>query len=782
MSRTRESPTLIPFGPFEANLSSQELRKQGIRLRLPRQSFQILKMLLERPGELVTREELHAALWPADTFVDFEHGLNAAINRLRETLGDEADNPRFIETLPRRGYRFIGPVEAGLTSQPLEPAPVAPSDAASPTPENPPAPSAKVAIPGEWLLRALVAIGVTGILMAATTTILHFRRAVKLTDKDPIVLTDFDNSTGDPVFDDTLRQGLIVQLEQSPYLNVVQESTIDETLRFMGRKPGERLTKEEWHEVCERSNSTTSLSGSIARLGTHYVIGLNAAECKTGRHLADEQVQVASKEEVLMGLGVATSSLRKKLGENLASLQKFDMPLEQVTTSSLEALQAYTRGQRTFDENGYTASIPFFQRAIELDPNFAMSYEFLAMAHFNFGREDLARPAMEKAFALKDHASERERLLISAIYYGWITGDRQRCIETLQLMAQTYPRASVAHLLLAAQYSDQGFWDDAIKEEYLALRLDRPSAFDYEHLARCYLRSGRLDTAEKVLQEGSARYPGLVYYQDDVFELAFLRGDTARREQVLSSVAGKDFEPVILDMQADAEAYYGRMARSRQFSQRAIELDRKSGSASSVALRESLAAKREAEVGNFELARQLVASALKEKPDRLRLVMVAQTLALLGDFDKAESIYRTLQKENPANTYFRDDWLPIIQAQIEIGRKNSAAALTALEPALAWDLGGGRLYPTYLRGQAYLIAHNGEAAAVEFRKIIDHPTVVVNLPHGALARLGLARAYALQGNREKARAAYQDFLALWKDADLDIPILQHARAEYEKLQ
>lgn len=782
MSRSQEPPTLIPFGPFEANLSSQELRKQGIRLRLPRQSFQILKMLLERPGELVNREELRAALWPADTFVDFEHGLNAAINRLREALGDEADNPRFVETLPRRGYRFIGPVVPPSVPQPKE------SQLTLQSPELPyvskqttGAPGVQPASPSRWQLRLFLTIGALGILTAAVVQVGHFPKITKLTDRDPIVMADFENTTGDPVFDDTLRQGLIVQLEQSPYLNVVQESTIDDTFRFMGRKPGDHLTKEDWHEVCERSDSTTLLTGSIARLGTQYVIGLNAEECKTGRHLADEQVQVGSKEEVLRGLGVATSSLRKKLGDNLASVQKFDVPLEQVTTPSLEALQAYTRAQKTFDENGYTASIPLFQRAIELDPNFAMAYEFLATAHFNFGRVDLAKPAMEKAFALKDHASERERLLISAIHYGWITGERQRNIETLQLMAQTYPRASVAHLLLAVEYSDQGQWDDAIQEEYQALRLDRPSAVDYGQLARCYLRAGRPDSAERALQEGFAHYPGVVYFQDVVFELAFLRGDSARMEQALASVTGRDYEPVLLEMQADADAYYGRMARSREFSKRAIELDAKAGSSSSVAFRESLAARREAEIGNVALAHQHVVSALNQHPDRIGLAITAEVLAMLGDFDKAETLYRALQRENPANTYLRDDWLPLVHAQIEIERNDPAAALTDLEPTVGWDGGGGRLYPTYLRGKAYLVAHNGEAAVIEFQKIIDHPTLVGNLPHGSLARLGLARAYALQGNKEKASAAYQDFLTLWNGADPNVPLLKQAKSEYETL-
>jgi eukaryotic-like serine/threonine-protein kinase len=786
MPSTREPPTIISFGSFEADVSSQELRKQGIRLRLPRQSFQILRMLLERPGELVSREELRAALWPSDTFVDFEHGLNAAINRLRETLGDEAGNPRYVETLPRRGYRYIGPIQKPVEEVTVaEAQPAAQEDtppAAVPSETPAPLPEAETQPGAGWLFRYVVPIVVVSLLATAFAFVAHFGRTAKITDKDPIVMTDFANSTGDAVFDDTLRQGLIVQLEQSPLLNVVQENTIHETLRFMGRKPGDRLTKEDWREVCERSNSTTLLSGSIAVLGSQYVIGLNAEECKTGRHLADEQVQVASKEEVLKGLGKAASSLRKKLGENVASLQKFDLPLEQVTTPSLEALQAYTRGQKTFDEKGFTLAIPFFQRAIELDPNFATAYEFQAVAYRNLGRDDLGRPLIEKAYALKERASERERLLISSIYTQWILGDVQKDIEILQMMAQTFPRASVAHLLLGAEYSLLGRYADAINEEHEALRLDRPSAVDYSLLALCYLRSGQPDEAEKTLKEGMAHYPGLAYYEANFYELAFLHGDTARMEQALASVAGKDNEPAMLEMQANTEAYHGRMGRSRQYSKRAIELSRGSGSRSLVALRESLAAMREAEVGDYALAHQHVDAALKEKPDGVVLPMIAQLLAITGDSARAGSFCRTLQKDNPSNTFIRELWLPLIYAEMASQGNDPTSALTAVEPALAFNFGSARLYPAYFRGQVFLQAHDGAAAAAEFQKVIDNPTVVANLPYGALARLGLARAYALQGDGGRARDAYKEFLMVWEDADEDVPVLKEAQAEYAKLQ
>jgi eukaryotic-like serine/threonine-protein kinase len=608
------------------------------------------------------------------------------------------------------------------------------------------------------------------------------RQTKPLTDKDSIVMANFANSTGDPVFDDTLRQGVIVQLEQTPFLNIVQESTIRQTLDFMGHKSSDPLTQDTWRELCARTNSTVLLTGSIARMGSQYVIGLNAEECSTGKRLANEQVQVASKEEVLKGMGRATTSLRRRLGESLASIQRFDVPLEQVSTSSLEALQAYTQGEKIYDEKGYAAAIPLFHRAIELDPNFAMAYEFLAVSHSNLGQDDLGRPAVEKAFALKDRVSERERLLISSIYYGWIRGDAQKSMETLQIMAQTFPRASVAHLLLALEYSNRGRWEEAIKEERQALSLDRPVEEDYANLAGYYLRSGQLDAAEKTVKEGMSHYPDIVYFQSTVYELAFLRGDAQGMDQVLAKVAGTDSDPALLNLQAETEAYYGRMSRSRQFTKRALESERRTASHSSIALWDSQAATREAEVGNYAIARQHTLAALKEKPVGSRLAILARALAMTGDSAKAEMLCQTLQKDNPSNTSIRDYWLPLIHAAIGMARNDPAASLAALEPSLTFDLGMGRLFPAYFRGQAFLQARNGAAAAAEFQRILDHPTVVVNLPHGALAHLGLARAYALQGDTAKAKAAYKDFLTLWKDADPDIPILKQAKAEYAKLQ
>jgi DNA-binding winged helix-turn-helix (wHTH) protein/tetratricopeptide (TPR) repeat protein len=791
MPSVKPPPTVIPFGVFEADLSSLELRKHGKRLRLPRQSFQILRMLLERPGELVTREDLRAALWPSDTFVDFEHGLNAAINRLRETLGDDADAPRYVETLPRRGYRYIGPPPALGAAPPKTLEPQATEEATGITPAVEPAPAPTTAASAEprphaalishSVFRFGAPLVVVGLLGAAFGLVVHYR-SHKITDKDPIVMTDFANSTGDPVFDDTLRQGLVVQLEQSPLLNVVQENTIDETLRFMGRKRGEPLTKEQWREVCERSNSTTLLGGSIALLGSQYVIGLNAEECKTGRHLADEQVQVASKEEVLKGLGKAASSLRKKLGENVASLQKFDLPLEQVTTPSLEALQAYTRGQKTFDEKGYTLAIPFFQRAIELDPNFASAHDFLAVAYHNIGRDDLGQPFIEKAYALRDHASERESLLISSIYTDWVLGNVPKDIEILQVMAQTFPRASVAHLLLAARYSYLGRYSEAINEEHEALRLDRSSASDYNLLGLCYLRSGQLDMAETTLKDGLVHYPGLTYFEGNFYLLAFLRGDTARMEQALSNVAGKDNETWLLTLQADTEAYYGRMKRSRQFSNRAVALARNSGSHSLIAMLEAEAATREAGVGNLVPARQHAEAAFKEKPSGLTLAMLGLVLAKTGDAKRAEAICKSLEKENPENTFLREYWLPLIYGEIALSGGDATSAVTAVEPAMAFNAGYGRMYPAYFRGQLLLQTRDGVGAATEFQKVIDHPTIVVNQPYGALAKLGLARAYAVQGKTELARVAYQAFFTLWKDADPDAPPLNQAKAEYAKLQ
>ena len=609
-----------------------------------------------------------------------------------------------------------------------------------------------------------------------------------LTEKDTIVLADFANSTGDPVFDDALKQALAVELGQSPFLNVLSDRRVGETLKLMGRQPTERLTAEIARELCLRTGSKAIIAGSISSLGSQYVIGLNASGCRTGDPLAEEQAQASSKEQVLKSLSAAASALRGKLGESLASIQKFDVPIE-ATTPSLEALKAFSLGAVTQREKGDAEAIPFYRRAIELDPNFAVAYAGLGVSYDNLGQPSLAAENIKKAYDLRDRVSERERLRISADYYAFVTGELEKEAETYQLWIQSYPRDDVPYTNLGANYAALGQLEKSVAETKESIRLDPSGIIGYANLAEDTLALNRLDEAKAILEQAKSHnlsgglLPLLNYY------MAFLHQDTAEMERQLAWGAGKpgDEDP-LLAAQADTEAYYGRLGKAREFSRRASDSALRDDSKETAALWQANAALREAEFGNAEPAQRAAEAAIAVAPGRDVLVLAALTEARAGNVARTEQLVQQLEKNYPSNTVIKLYWLPTTKAALQISRGNSAQAIEILQGVEPYETGApppfqlGTLYPAYLRGQAYLSAHQAGAAAVEFQKLIDHRGMVINCPLGALAHLGLARAYALSGDTAKSKAAYQDFLGLWKDADPDIPILKEAKAEYEKLK
>ncbi|MFB3126729.1 MAG: winged helix-turn-helix domain-containing protein, partial [Candidatus Acidiferrales bacterium] len=473
MGESTHSPRMVRFGVYEVDLRAGELRKSGVKIKLQEQPFQILALLLERPGEVVTREEIQKKLWPADTFVDFEHSLNAAVKRLREALGDSADNPRFVETLPRRGYRFIYPVEG--------------RDRASHT----------------WQVALVLAA--LGVLLAGAASFFYFQRAQALTESDYILLTDFVNKTSDEVFDGTLKQALAVKLEESPFLNIFPERKARETLRLMEREPDERVTESIGREICERQGIKAMLLGEIAPLGTHYVISLNAVNCATGDSLAREQVEAEGKEEVLKALGSAASKVRGKLGESLASIEQFDTPIEQATTSSLEALKAYNLGHELREKGDENASIPFFERAIELDPNFASAYARLGTVYGNRGEAEKSIEYTKKAYGLRDRVSEPERLYITAHYYGTVTGEIHKEAETYEVWLMTYPRTAVPLNNLTLHYNNIGQYEKALEIGRRSLEVAPDSVYPYMNLSGAYLGLNRLEEDKAILQQGLDR-------------------------------------------------------------------------------------------------------------------------------------------------------------------------------------------------------------------------------------------------------------------------------------
>ena len=605
-----------------------------------------------------------------------------------------------------------------------------------------------------------------------------------LTEKDIVVLADFENKTGDVVFDDALKQALAVELGQSPFLNVLSDRKVSETLGMMGRPKNERITADVGRELCQRTGSKAVLGGTVSPLGSHYLIELNAVACNSGDTLAKEQTEASSKEDVLKALSKASSSIRLKLGESLPSVQKFEVPVE-ATTASLEALKNYSMGITAQRERGDASSIPFFKRAIELDPNFPVAYSGLAVAYGNLNQRSLAMENAAKAYGLRDRVTEREKLRIASVYFN-STGDMEKETQTYELWTANYPRDAVPHGNLGNRYSNTGQYEKALLEYQESLRL-APTSSSYSNLGGTYTIVFQLEQAKATFDEALAHKLDGSALRANIYILAFLRGDSATMEKELDWGSGKpgDEDP-LLSLQSDSEAYYGRMVRARDFSRRAVDSARRSDAKEAAALWQANAALREAEVGNTAAAKQGAAAALALSDGREVKLTAGFALARAGDIGRANALAADLAKTFPTNTMLKLYWLPTINAAIELAKNNSSQALHDLETAAPYDLGGAGtsvnyVYPAYVRGQANLQAHNGAAAAAEFQKLLDHRGIVQNFLTGALAHLQIGRAYSMAGDSAKAKAAYQEFFTIWKDADPDVPVLKEAKAEYAKL-
>jgi eukaryotic-like serine/threonine-protein kinase len=625
-------------------------------------------------------------------------------------------------------------------------------------------------------------------LLASIGVELYYRshQLKPLTAKDTIVVTDFENSTGDAVFDDALREALIVQLGQSPLLHVLSDRKASETLKMMGLPTSQHVTTGIGQDLCVRTGSKALLSGKISSLDSHFLIDLDAVSCGTGENLAREQAEATSKEDVLRVLSRLSSALRAKLGESLPSVQKFNIPAE-ATTSSLEALKAYSLGAKMQFEKGDLAGIPFMKHAIELDPSFAMAYASLGMSYSNLREPTLALQYATKAYQLRDRVTERERLRISADYYA-VTGELEKEKQTYELWIANYPGDQDSHSNLGVDYLLAGTYDKALAQFQQALQLEPNNVLNHANLGITYIFLNRLEDGKAVFNLALARKLDGVILRLNIYSLAFLQNDATQMQQQLSWAASRPGEEdALLSAQSDTEAYYGRLSRARDFSRRAVESAIRSDAKEIAAFWQVNAALREAELGNIARARQGTAAALALSDGRSVKVAAALTLARAGDISHAKALADELGKNYPTNTLVQLYWLPTINASAQLQRRNSSRAILDLEPAVAYELGQADMfinyvYPAYIRGQAFLMAHDGAAAATEFQKLLDHKSLVANFVIGALAHLQLARAYALQGDTTRAKAAYNDFLTLWKDADPDIPILKQAKVEYAKLQ
>jgi tetratricopeptide (TPR) repeat protein/predicted Ser/Thr protein kinase len=638
---------------------------------------------------------------------------------------------------------------------------------------------------------AAVSGAVLAIELAIGSWFFHTRKAHALTDKDTIVLADFTNTTGDTAFDGTLRQGLSVQLEQSPFLRLISDERIQQTLQMMGQKPDAKLTPEIAREVCQRTESAAVLNGSIARLGSQYVLGLRAVACRTGDSLAQEQATADGKEGVLKALDGAAAKLRKQVGESVSSVQKFDAPITQATTPSFEALKAYSEGAKVAVEKGPTTEAELlYKRAIELDPNFASAYAALAWVYSDRGESRLASENITKAYELRERVTERERFRISAFYFDVVTGEIDKADLIYKLWVQAYPHDDVPHVAYGNHYGWLGEYEKAAAESREALRLNPDNAVAYNNLGWYCLNLNRLDEARAVIEQALARK--LDNVRATLYGLAFLEGDAAEMERQVAWAVGEpgDEEAAFLSAQSDTEAFYGRLGQARKLSRRGVEYALHNGMLDVAAEFQMSAALHEAEFGNFRQAQLETAQALTRSSTRDVQILAALALARSGNSADAQALVEKLAKASPFNSILNYYWLPTILAAIEINHNNPARAIELLQATGRYELGaplpepelGGFLYPIYERGETYLALRRGREAAAEFKKFLDNRGVILNFPLGALAHFQLGRAYAMEGDTAKAKAAYQDFLTLWKDADPDIPILKQAKTEYAKLQ
>jgi eukaryotic-like serine/threonine-protein kinase len=625
---------------------------------------------------------------------------------------------------------------------------------------------------------------------------IHFaRRAHPLSETDTIVVADFSNSTDDAVFDDTLKQALGVSLSQSPFLNILSDAKVGETLQLMTRPPNTPLTSDIAREVCQRAGSRAYVAGSIAKIGTEYVVGLKAVSCASGDTLVRKQAQAAGKEKVLDALSGAATKLRTDLGESLISIQTFDTPIVEATTPSLEALKAYSLGDKNWNESGEVQAIPFFRQAIDLDPNFAMAYAYLGLAYSNLGEDTKAEENLSKAYQLRDRVTQTEKFLISSVYYLTVTGEVEKAIEVSEQWAQTYPRDPRPWINLGSMYANLGRYDKLAEESRRCLIVKPDESFCYVNLMRFYTSLNRLDDAKATYHEAIRRDLDSAGLHGTRYVIAFLQSDSAEMERQMKWAAGKPgIEDDFLSSQSDTEAFYGRLGTAREFARRAVESalrNDKKDVAAAYQLNEALW---EAEFGNAARAASQAISALSMASNRSAEYFAALALARAGDSTRAERLTEEMQKRFPLDSIVNGCLVPTVQATIEINRGNPSKAIEILAAATPYELGVGFPHAIYVRGHAYLLLREASKATTEFQKILDHRGLAGNNFLFALAHLGLARAYAMQARSSptggaavpsaliKARTAYQDFLTLWKDADPDLSVLVTAKSEYAKLQ
>jgi len=796
---SNETKPLYEFGPYRLDPGRKLLLRNGDLVALTSKALEILLVLVERSQHVVTKDELMREVWP-NSFVE-EANLTQHISMVRKALGETPQDHRYIVTFPGQGYRFAGGVrivcqngadrvlESGFSSRMgteqteefpgrSAPEPLVPGDGRRIERDDDihPTPARSRTF---WWAAVFVVFTLS---IASGTFWFVAHRATALTAKDTVVLADFVNSTGDPVFDGTLRQGLSVQLEQSPFLSITSDQRNEQTLKMMGQPADAKLTPAIARELCQRTGSAAALNGSVAQIGTGYLLTLRAVNCSSGDSLASTEAQARDKNHVLDALGKTAADMRNKLGESLSTVQKFDTPLEQATTPSLEALKAYSLGRKAMASSEWAVAVAFFQRAIRIDPNFSMAYARQGTCYRMLGEPNLASENSRKAYELRESVSELEKFYIESHYYQQATGELEKARQVYELWAQSYPRDWGRASAETAVSAMLGQGDEGLAESREELRLN-PTGEGYSDLLYFYMSLNRLDEARSAVEEMQAKKFDSPFLRALLYKLRFLQDDTAgMSQQVVWAVGRPGAEDALLRLEAETAAYSGRLGRARELSRQAIVSAKRAEEPELAAGYESAAAFREALFGNAAEARERAGEALDLSNSADVESLSALALSIAGDAVRAETLADDLDKRFPEHTIVQSYYLPTLRAQLALSRDDPSRAVEVLQAAAPYELSSsGALFPVYVRGESYLAAHRGNEAAAEFQKILDHRGIVVNAPIGALAHLGQGRAYALSGDKTRAKIAYQDFLTLWKGADPDIPVLKQAKAEYAKL-
>ena len=772
-----DEPVRARFGAFELNLKTGELRVpepggEDRKILLQEQPFQVLRLLVDHHGDIVTREEIRRTLWPDDTNVDFDHSINVAVATIRRALSDSASQPQYIQTVARRGYRLMVPVEWVVSA----------ADEHEDGGAGQPARRSLQVIPSwKWIaFAALLLIAVGG-----GESYWAWLHRPKLSPEDTIVLAEISNQTSDPIFDDALNTALAIELQQTPFLNVLAADKVRGNLKLLNHPMDAKITPEIALEICRRTHSKAVVASSIADAGNHFHLELKGIDCLSGRTFAHSSRDATKRNEIVHVLGVAGSRLRTGMGEPAASVEKFDKPLEEATSQSVEALQLLNQGYRRHFSFDRSLAITYYQRAIDIDPSFALAYAAMGARYSNLGEMNKAAAAEKKAYELRHRLTEQNRFIVESLYYDVGTWDLEKAYQVHTEWTRTFPDDASAHTNFASSLEYLGQFDKSAVEAREAVRL-QPSASSYWALMSSTILANRLEDAKAVFEEAQAR--GFDSAELHVLRhlLAFLQRDTAAmNEQLAWSLGKKEAEVLMRWRESQVQAYYGHFQESRRLLKQSVALAAKVGPLNHTPVFREAQALQEIEAGNLAESRRTVADAIAKDQDRDQQLLLAFALARSGNLQQADKLTDALTKQFPADTLTQNYCLPTIRAATKLQVNDPAGAIEILRPAMRYDLAYppafNSLYPAYIRGIAYLQIGDGRSAAAEFRKVVDHPAMVGRVLTGALAHLQLARAQTLTGDKIAAQKSYQDFLTLWKTADPDIPVYQQAKAEYALL-